>query len=60
MQDLLTKIESKINDFRTDATTVAMQSFGKKAAGVRSRKAARELRDLLKQWAKASMIPAGK
>ena len=56
MQELLMKITSKFADFNTDATVAAMQTFGKKAAGVRSRRAARELRDMLKQWAKASMV----
>lgn len=57
MEKLISDIMSKVSEFKADADKCAK---GNCAAGMRSRKAARELRDLLKQWAKASMVPVGK
>lgn len=55
MQDTINAIMSKLSEFKADADKAAA---GNKSAGVRSRKSARELRDLLKKWAKASQPEA--
>jgi len=57
MQDTINAIMSKLSEWKADADKTAA---GNKSAGTRSRKAARELRDLLKQWAKASVGPVKK
>ncbi len=54
MQDTINAIMSKLSEWKADADKTAA---GNKSAGTRSRKAARELRDLLKRWAKVS-VPA--
>jgi len=57
MQDTINAIMSKLSEWKENADKCAK---GNSAAGMRSRKAARELRDLLKQWAKVSMAQVKK
>ncbi|MGE4537622.1 MAG: hypothetical protein AB7D37_11120 [Desulfovibrio sp.] len=51
MQDTINAIMSKLSEFKAEADKAVK---GNKSAGMRSRKSARELRNLLKAWAKVS------
>ena len=51
MRDILTKIVAAMAEFEADATK---RIDGNKSAGVRSRHKAQDLRELLKEWRKAS------
>lgn len=53
MQNTLNAIMAKCAEFKAEADKAA---GGNKSAGARSRKHARELRDLLKAWAKVSVV----
>lgn len=52
MQDILDKIKEAVAEFEFDAVK---RIAGNKAAGVRSRHKAMELRELLKEWRKVSV-----
>lgn len=51
MQELLTKIIAAMDEFKAEA---AKRVAGNKAAGTRSRVKGQELREMLKEWRKAS------
>ena len=53
MQGTIDAIMSKVSEFKAEADKAA---GGNKAAGVRSRKHAMELRELLKTWRKVSVV----